>query len=291
MVYSSAYLRVKRGFTLIELLVVIAILAILAAMLAPVFAEARKSIYAYACQSNMRQMGVAATMYAQDYDERYATPTEQSGMWIPDLHTPYLNKWRIWICPSDTRAQLWDGVWGSPSFYGRTSYVWNAYVFQGDPSDWHYSIGLAAIQYPSLLPLWTEGYANGGWVTEGAPMSDPMPTYAMLHNAYGDNMNSDPKDPTTIGCFKRRTAPHLDVAHHGGGNYTFADGHTRWLVPRRFITNDIIANHGVPVHDPTDPMLTNGARYDASLTVCPVFCCPTMYGEPPGDGENPWFRP
>src|SRR5881396_2310328 len=60
------------GFTLIELLVVIAIIAILAAILFPVFAQARESARAISCLSNMKQIGVAMTMYAQDYDERFA---------------------------------------------------------------------------------------------------------------------------------------------------------------------------------------------------------------------------
>jgi len=59
----------KRGFTLIELLVVIAIIAILAAILFPVFAQAREKARAISCLSNCKQMGTAVLMYAQDYDE------------------------------------------------------------------------------------------------------------------------------------------------------------------------------------------------------------------------------
>ena len=67
--------RDRRGFTLIELLVVIAIIAILAAILFPVFAQAREKARSGSCLSNVRQMGLAAVMYAQDYDEFYP------GMW------------------------------------------------------------------------------------------------------------------------------------------------------------------------------------------------------------------
>ena len=62
---------VRRGFTLIELLVVIAIIAILAAILFPVFAQAREKARSASCLSNLKQMGLAWMMYAQDYDEKF----------------------------------------------------------------------------------------------------------------------------------------------------------------------------------------------------------------------------
>ena len=84
----------------------------------------------------------------------------------------------------------------------------------------------------------------------------------------------------------------LDIAHHGGGNYVFADGHAAWKLPEKFTTNNLTQN-GVLANDPTDPLLTNGARSFASwgATRCPVFCCPQNVGMPLGDGEHPWFRP
>jgi prepilin-type N-terminal cleavage/methylation domain-containing protein/prepilin-type processing-associated H-X9-DG protein len=100
----------REGFTLIELLVVIAIIAILAAILFPVFAKAREKARTASCQSNLKQIGLAAAMYRQDYDER---DTQEQGcpatwpMWgaIPapywyEVLDPYIKNSQIWICPS-----------------------------------------------------------------------------------------------------------------------------------------------------------------------------------------------
>src|SRR5579863_3537778 len=139
----------QSGFTLIELLIIIAILAILAAILAPVFAEVREQVRSYVCLANLRQIGMASTMYQQDYDELYASASLQPGAWLPDVHSSYLKSWKVWICPSDANARQWDGIWGSPSFWVRTSFLWNAYVFQGDPTTWMRGISASAVPYPT----------------------------------------------------------------------------------------------------------------------------------------------
>lgn len=111
MVRSSS----RRAFTLIELLVVIAIIAILAAILFPVFAQAREKARTTSCLSNFKQSATAIMMYTQDYDETMMPMTWEYGVWNfqvnqawPQMTQPYVKNWQLYRCPSDPHAT--DGV-------------------------------------------------------------------------------------------------------------------------------------------------------------------------------------
>ena len=165
----------RRAFTLIELLVVIAIIAILAAILFPVFAQARESARQTACLSNMKQLGTSLTLYQQDYDGRmsqteYADPNNLATAQTPHVHwsyivQPYVKNLEIFVCPSDTHpavAQMGDLQ--APKF----SYINN---YDAIPSHEYQPPSDAAIENSASLILLTERRAYGG--VKGTVLLDP----------------------------------------------------------------------------------------------------------------------
>ena len=146
----------RHGFTLIELLVVIAIIAILAAMLLPALAKAKQKAQSAACISNLRQMSVAAQMYAEDFNSRYCLTFEVTGdnssslsggrkAWfnfiLPRLTTTNASQWNVLLCPVRTKQfnealQLYPT---GPADLGITSYGVNFRVGGCDFAPWPYS--------------------------------------------------------------------------------------------------------------------------------------------------------
>jgi len=119
------------GFTLIELLVVIAIIAILAAILFPVFARAREKARQASCLSNARQLGLATAMYVQDYDEMLPVAVGMNAtgtqFWTTiELLEPYVKNRQIRLCPSDPQGSVDFSTFPGLSRY---SYGWNKDLF------------------------------------------------------------------------------------------------------------------------------------------------------------------
>jgi prepilin-type N-terminal cleavage/methylation domain-containing protein len=141
MLMRSGRAKRRGGFTLIELLVVIAIIGVLAAILFPVFAQARERARQTSCVSNTRQMSLGILMYAQDYDETlppvaYETASGDDEQWM-ELIEPYVKSEQIFRCPSDSKSQ-------------RISYGLNELAFvdlEDDPDD--APLSLASFQTPA----------------------------------------------------------------------------------------------------------------------------------------------
>lgn len=162
----------RPGFTLIELLVVIAIIAILAAILFPVFASARESARSTSCLSNIKQIGLAVLMYSQDYDERFPIPIydmsptdpvygksdQPWGVWLAYHigwnHTvlPYVKNVQIFQCPSSAGGPDHDAVTSSNHDdwrTGETHYFMNKNI-SGDPYPVEWGSGFRGIKQANL---------------------------------------------------------------------------------------------------------------------------------------------
>jgi prepilin-type N-terminal cleavage/methylation domain-containing protein/prepilin-type processing-associated H-X9-DG protein len=130
-----------RGFTLIELLVVIAIIAILAAILFPVFSRARENARRSSCQSNLKQIGLGVAQYTQDYDERYIPNQEARGATFVTVLQPYIKSTQLFICPSGSQTPSSDN---SAANGTKTDYKWVANgtglttAFAQNQSEGHY---------------------------------------------------------------------------------------------------------------------------------------------------------
>src|SRR4051812_7716570 len=135
----------RNGFTLIELLVVIAIIPILAAILFPVFAQAREKARQTGCLSNLKQIGTGLMMYTQDYDEAYPCnwygglwPTMPNGRqykWMDALY-PYVKNEQVFTCPSDAsnrKQYIYYPKLAKPSTDNWGSYLTNVAYWDAGP--------------------------------------------------------------------------------------------------------------------------------------------------------------
>lgn len=215
----------RRGFTLIELLVVIAIIAILAAILFPVFAKAREKARQTSCLSNARQLGTADMMYAQDYDENLSPclisiKNASGGVtclnhWTNVL-VPYIKSEQIYTCPS--HASPYYGCCGGADdlSYGLNDQShgyggWNG-VF--------YRVRLASLTYPAETVAFFDLYyndSNSGDLCACAWQRSPC------SGCRGRPAGKIPPGFSGFGPVGK------DVSRHNGGlNVTMCDGHAKW---------------------------------------------------------------
>jgi prepilin-type N-terminal cleavage/methylation domain-containing protein len=211
----------RRGFTLIELLVVIAIIAILAAILFPVFAQAREKARQSACLSNFRQLGMAMNMYLQDFDETLprmrfkiikgpvCEPKSSIYTWKTALH-PYVKSYEFWKCPSNPNRDVAseDMDKNIPISYGV-----NWHNFHGhDDADKTPPRTLASFAEP----------ANTMWLLEhtaACPDSSDWPGRGTSDKGTGDLCG---KDGMGAGQWQFRFQEHGPVL-----NWCFVDGHAK----------------------------------------------------------------
>ena len=243
------------GFTLIELLVVIAIIAILAAILYPVFASAREKARQISCMNNLKQLGTSASLYVQDYDESYPAydltstdwgsgPWGPSGQtlannrsasrWIPQL-LAYVRSPRIFACPSDadrTRNEN-GGTWSTPFAvsYGPNTLFFNPGGRLGGPL---HSVSLASVDQP------TEKYFLGDCST--AYGFDVENIANLRYPNYGPARGQGEWTPAQFVRAARVALPDTPAdsmaRHSEGSNVLFADGHVKWLRHNQIPNND-----------------------------------------------------
>lgn len=160
----------KKGFTLIELLIVIAIIALLAAILFPVFARVRETARRASCASNLKQIMTATSMYTQDHDETY--PRLQAAPWQPAMLKPYIKSGQVWKCPSANDVDEYDGSDGD--------YVVSYGLNHVAPVNLSTNGGalLAAIAKPSQTVGWTETSYGSGGASLVYPAAGSMPGYS-----------------------------------------------------------------------------------------------------------------
>ncbi|MCC6443423.1 MAG: prepilin-type N-terminal cleavage/methylation domain-containing protein [Armatimonadetes bacterium] len=235
--------KLQHGFTLIELLVVIAIIAILAAILFPVFAQAREKARAISCLSNVKQFGTAFMMYVQDYDQTFPPPVSGPDGFMGPLQS-YVKNRQILHCPSDGGASA-DGSGAPPQSYQYNAACGAAYQRMGSTDSKGGVAGCndtggnfkpegqsdAAIPRPAqMIVLYCA--PSSGYPWKCSPGINSNNVCCTISCGYA--MTCGPKFPPELhgpSYVDGYNASELLNLHSEGSNYLFADGHAKWLKP------------------------------------------------------------
>ncbi len=244
--------RGNAAFTLIELLVVIAIIAILAAILFPVFAQAREKARQSACVSNMRQIGQGFNMYAQDYDETFPGEPGNGGpfdiVWafvISNYISGAPANWaqnptNIYVCPSNDLIQ---GAYTNDSDIPKAAPYFTKYGVTIDPKtnaySWHASyavndciVGEADGSATSLVRV--EGSAISAW-------QRPSEEYLLMESGLKGVVNDSDVDSNDMDAEDNE----LFMKHAGGMNLTYVDGHAKWIKDSRVAADNATLYEGL----------------------------------------------
>jgi prepilin-type N-terminal cleavage/methylation domain-containing protein/prepilin-type processing-associated H-X9-DG protein len=255
----------KKGFTLIELLVVIAIIAILAAILFPVFAKVREKARQTACTSNMKQLALGFLQYEQDYDDQMPIPVNQWGQGWGGKIYPYVKSGGLYGCPDDPTAPA--------AGLSKVSYGLNANLMpsgNGSYISGNHTNALAAQGSPAVTVLLFEisGETSGGYGVNGVDLtnSDEGSTATGTGSISGGGGSQDDKPSSNyyhavyatgdIGGYPlNRSASGASITgrHTDGANYAVADGHVKWLRPSAVSGGQTAASeNAVEIHNVSD---------------------------------------
>jgi len=236
--------RCRRAFTLIELLVVVAIIAILAAILFPVFAQARDKARQASCLSNAKQLGLAINMYTQDYDETFFFQNSWdevvdvgAGFWGPSYrtyirwpmaHLPYVKNQAVFTCPSDKIRQgrsfnagpCNGGCVPWPIGYGA-----NLMIMVRDAGSNPSPVTMATIQRPADKIAIAEASTPYGCCEDWNSEYHKAANFATGDNGWTTNAQWR----TLVGSGQATDAQMATVARHQSGNIAvYCDGHAKW---------------------------------------------------------------
>ncbi|RYG73662.1 DUF1559 domain-containing protein [bacterium] len=227
----------QNGFTLIELLVVIAIIAILAAILFPVFGRARENARKASCQSNLKQLALAFTQYSQDYDERTVpmrngfTTTSPGFSWSIIIQ-PYLKSTQMLVCNSNASSNAVTSTYNTQP--NRLSYSYN-WAVGGPPagaSSGAVDRGLASIVNPAQTPMLVDAFGidNPGYCLA---FIAPDASGQML----GRRCSNVQTSGSAAGLVNDARGLPYGSVHMDGANYSYADGHVKW---HHFVQGNVV---------------------------------------------------